>query len=310
MGDEQIVMRGRIPHLLSWGTGILALLIVVWYFQPSAFFAQLQRVGFEGSFAWLFLTFCTRVVLAETTVLPVRALGFSLRRSDAFWLGWIRAFANQIVPLSGLVVYTREIRRKAKIPWSVIVAFTAPMFLFATAALSAIGLVAIASNAAVVGASTVPMLITFALVGSGSILAATQSAWVVDRLPIAANLFAEQSATAFRRLSEDSSMILALVVLHALAILLRGTRIWLLFVLVGVEMSLPAALLIIVIAESAALFQLTPGGLGLREGAIIGGAILLHISPELGVVVALIDRLFIVATTTFLAIPGFMLIRR
>jgi uncharacterized membrane protein YbhN (UPF0104 family) len=66
----------------------------------------------------------------------------------------------------------------------------------------------------------------------------------------------------------------------------------------------------IVIAESAALIQLTPGGMGLREGAIIGSAILLGVSPDVGALVALIDRLFIIGTTTVLAVPGLFIIRQ
>jgi uncharacterized membrane protein YbhN (UPF0104 family) len=283
---------------------------VIWYFQPSNFASQLEKVGVGGALGWLFLTLGARLCLVETIVLPIRALGFSFQRSDAFWLGWVRTFANQIVPLSGLAIYTREIRRKADIPWSGIVALSTPTFLLATAALSVIGLCAIVSNVSYVGASTLPMLIAFTAIGGGSLFAATHAAWMIDRLPVATFLFAEQSAAAFRRLSERSRLIATLILLHALAILVRGTRIWLLFLLVGAEMTLPAALLVIAIAESAALFQITPGGLGLREGAIIGGAVLLHISPELGATVALIDRLFIVAITTLLAIPGYVLVRR
>lgn len=308
--QAEMAMRSRVSHVLSWCAGLLGLVIVIWYFQPSGFASQLGTVGVRGTLAWLFLTLGARLCLVETIVLPIRALGFSFQRADAFWLGWVRTFANQIVPLSGLTIYTREIRRKADIPWSGIVALSTPTFLLATTALSFIGLCAIASNAKYVGVSTLPMLIAFTAIGIGSLFAATHAAWMIDRLPVAAFLFAQQSAAAFRRLAQSSRLIATLILLHALAMLARGTRIWLLFLLLGADVSLPAALLVIVVAESAALFQITPGGLGIREGAIIGGAVLLHISPELGATVALIDRLFIVALTTLLAVPGYVLVRR
>jgi uncharacterized membrane protein YbhN (UPF0104 family) len=303
-------MRTRKLHLLSWFAGLSALLIVVWHFQLSTFFSEIRRVGIEGCLAWLVLTFCGRLLLVEIAVLPIGALGYSLRRFDAFWIGWIRTFANQIVPFLGLAVYTRQIQRRCDMPWSGIVALSTPMFFLATAAMSTIGLFAVAMNVAHVGASTVPMLVAFALVGSGSVFAATHAGWMIGKLPNTPFSFTEQSAAAFRRISEGSLLVLRLIALHAFAILVLGTRIWLLFVLVGAEVSLSAALLIIVIAESAALFHITPGGLGLREGTIIGAAILLEISPELGAVVALIDRLFSVATTTFMAIPAFVILRR
>lgn len=302
--------HSRTRHLLSWLAGFLGLLIVIWYFQPDNFLSELGRVGIGGCLGWLILTVCARLLLVEITVLPIEALGYSFRRFDAFWIGWIRTFVNQIAPAFGLAYFTREVRRLANMPWSGIVALSTPMFVLATSALSVIGIIAIASNIAYVGTSAVPMLIAFAAVGGGSIFAATHAAWLLQKLPVATFLFAEQSSAAFRRLSASSFFILKLIGLHASAILVRGARLWLLFTLVGPDMSLAAALLVIVIAESAALFQITPGGLGLREGAVIGAAILLDISPESGAVVALIDRLLVVGTTTMLAIPAYLLVRR
>ncbi|MEX2495824.1 MAG: lysylphosphatidylglycerol synthase domain-containing protein, partial [Woeseia sp.] len=251
-------MRSRTVHLLSWFAGLAGLAIVVWYFRPSDFISQVESVGVWGGFGWLFLTLCARMLLVEVAVLPIRALGYSFRRADAFWLGWIRTFVNQIVPLLGLAIYSREVRRKANIPWSVVVALSTPMVLLAAAALSVIGLFAVLSNAEYMGQSGIPMLITFAVVGSGSVFVATHVAWMIDRLPGATHLFAEQSAAAFRRLSDCNRLIAGLIGLHVLAILVRGARIWLLFVLFGAEMSVAAAVLVIVIAESTTLFQVTP----------------------------------------------------
>lgn len=306
----QVARRKKVSHLLSWCAGLLGLVVVTWYFQPVKFASQLEKVGVTGALLWLLLTLGARLCLVETIVLPIRALGFSFQRSDAFWLGWVRTFANQIVPLSGLAIYAREIRRKTNIPWSGIVALSTPTFLLAATVLSFIGLCAIASNVNYVGPSTLPMMLAFTAVGCASLFAATNAGWIIDRVPLATLLFPHRSAEAFRRLAKRRRLITALLVLHGLAILVRGTRIWILFVFLGAEMGLPAALLIIVVAESAALFQITPGGLGLREGAIVGGSIILHMSPELGATVALIDRLFMVAITTLMAIPGYALIRR
>lgn len=303
-------MRSRIRPLASWFVGMLGLVFIVWHFPLSDFGAQIAKVGLPGCSAWLFLTSLARFALVEVTVRPLRGLGFDLRRSDAFWIGWIRTFANQIVPLSGLALFTRELRRKTQVPWSGLVALSAPMLLFAASALSVLGLVAVSAGSTYLGSSTIPMLLVFILLGAGSALAATHAAWVLDRLPGALSLFGKESADAFRRLSVSQGLVLQIIGFHLLAMILRGGRIWLLFMIVGVELPVSGALLVAVMAESAALFQLTPGGLGLREGAIIGGAALLGVSTELGAVVALIDRLFLVAITGVLAVPGFWIIRR
>ena len=62
--------------------------------------------------------------------------------------------------------------------------------------------------------------------------------------------------------------------------------------------------LLIAIAESTLLIQLTPGGLGLREGAILGGAALLGIPVTLATSVALLDRLLVMALTALLTPPA------
>jgi uncharacterized protein (TIRG00374 family) len=138
----------------------------------------------------------------------------------------------------------------------------------------------------------------------------THSVWVLDRLPGALAVFGKESADAFRRLSVSYGLVVRVIGFHLLAMILRGGRIWLLFMIVGIELPVSGVLLVAVMAESAALFQLTPGGLGLREGAIIGGSALLGVSTELGAVVALIDRLFLVAITSVLAGSGFLILRR
>jgi len=303
-------MGARIRHLLSWSLGLLGLAAVIWYFQLSTFAADLARVGAGGALAWLLLTILARLLLVEITIQPLGRLGYVLARSDAFWIGWVRTFANQVLPLAGLAVFAREIRRKTEIPWPALVSLSTPMVLFAASAVSLLGLAAVATNADTLGPSTLPMLAAFALLSSASIFAASHAAWLLEKIPAARSLFAQESAAAFRQVSGDAALVTRVIAFHCAAILLRGTRIWLLFLAVGVDLSAPGALLLAVIAESVALFQLTPGGLGLREGAIVGGAALIGIDPATGAVVALIDRLFMIAVTTFLAIPGYWLIRR
>lgn len=303
-------MYYRVAHMCSWSAGLIGLAIVIWYFQPANFVSSLRAVGIGGLFGWLVLTISARFLLVETTVLPLRYLGFSLGRADAFWIGWIRTFANQVLPLSGLAVYAHEVRRKTGIPWSGILALSTPQFLLATFALSLVCMFALVSNFDYLDAAAVSALLTTALIGTGAILIATHIGWVIAKLPIAGVLFAQQSAESFNRISASRQLIAKIVILHSLAILIRGGRVWLLFLVVGVDINWSHALLMIVIAESAALIQLTPGGMGLREGAIIGSAILLGVSPDVGAIVALIDRLFIIGTTTVLAVPGLFIIRQ
>ena len=105
-------------------------------------------------------------------------------------------------------------------------------------------------------------------------------------------------------------MILKLFLFHVAAGLLRGGRIWFPFAAAGISLDWAELLLVLAIAESALLLNVTPGGLGIREGDVLGGAALLGIEAPIAASVALIDRLFMLAITTLLAAPAFVVLRR
>jgi len=266
-------------------------------------------VGIAGAIGWLGLTLFARAVLAEIVVLPMAALGFAFRRRDAFWIGWIRTFSNQILPMSGMALFVQEIRRKVSISWSALVALSSPQFLLAAAGLGAIGVVASVLNFNALAQAGLPILTAFVAVTVGSVAVATGAARLMESMPgfIASRI--RDVATSFRRLAEHPHLVPQLIAWHCVAILAHGGRVWLLFSAVGISLDWREALLVMAVAESTMLLQITPGGLGLREGAVVGGAALLGIPAEAAAGVALIDRLFMIGLTTLLAGPAFFLIR-
>ena len=60
------------------------------------------------------------------------------------------------------------------------------------------------------------------------------------------------------------------------------------------------------LAEATVLIAVTPGGLGIREAIIIGGASLLDVPTDIAVAVSLIDRLFVVVLAGSIAVPSVM----
>ena len=103
---------------LSWLVGLAGLAAVIYYYGPSRLPALLGSVGIVGVMGWVAATIAARISLVETTTAPLHALGYSLSRRDAFWIGWIRTFANQVFPAAGVVAYVQALRRKTDISWS------------------------------------------------------------------------------------------------------------------------------------------------------------------------------------------------
>ena len=93
-------MHKRFIKPLSWLLGISFIVVIILFFRPQEFFETIAAVGVSGLLQWILLTLIARVVLAETTVAPLKVLGFNMRRSDAFWIGWIRTFANRYLSLA------------------------------------------------------------------------------------------------------------------------------------------------------------------------------------------------------------------
>ncbi|NNC55528.1 MAG: UPF0104 family protein [Pseudomonadales bacterium] len=130
----------------------------------------------------------------------------------------------------------------------------------------------------------------------------------IDLLPPAFSNRAARLSDALRKLASQRGLLGRLVAYHAVVIVLRGGRLWVLFAAAGLDLGLQQVLLILVVAESSLLLQITPGGLGIREAAVLGGAALVGISPDVAAGVALIDRLFMIAITVVFAVPSVMIL--
>lgn len=291
-------------QIISWCIGVTAVIGIVWSFGPDGLADTLRGLGWGGLFAWLGLTILARLMLAETAVLPLATLGFRLRRSDAFWIGCIRTFANQILPLSGIAAFAHIIRRRVSISWSELAALASPQFVLALAALGIVGLLAVLANIALLQSTALALgaLYTAVLVLALSI--SNGAAWVIDSMPEGLSSKAASTADALRKLSAHPWLVFRLILYHCIAIICRGGRIWILFAAAGISLNGSETLLLLAIAESTMLLNITPGALGVREGAILGGAALIGVPIETAAGVAIVDRLLLVAMTVLLTPPA------
>lgn len=295
---------------MTWVAGLAGVAAVILYFRPADFAGTLRAVGAGGVAGWLALTLAARGLLIETTVQPLAVLGYRLARVDAFWISWLRSFTNQVLPLAGLAVYVQQLRARTGSSWSELAAMSSPQLLLASTALGLVGVAASILGRASLAGVALPVFLAFAALVVATAVVAGNAAGVIDRLPRPVAERAQRLSGAFRKLAAHPGLPYRLVAFHCTAILLRGSRLWLLFACAGFGLDWRDALLLIAVSEATALVQLTPGGLGLREGAIVGGAVLIGLPAEAGAALALVDRLFIVASTTLFAAPALIALRR
>ncbi len=305
-----MTMRPNVLRMLAWVAGVSALVAMFVFFRPIGIGALIRSLGFSGISIWIVLTVIARIVLGETTIAPMAAMGYRLKRTEAFWIGWLRTFANQIMPVSGVVAYAHAVRARTNISWSEFAAMATPQFVLAATALGTIGLLAVAVNTGSLGSSSVLIALVYLGVIVASLAVTRSAAWIIDVLPAQLSKRARQTSTALRKIATTRGLIIRLVLYHAIVILLRGLRVWLLFAAVGVSLSWNEALLVVAIAESTLLIQVTPGGLGLREGAIVGGAALVGVPASIAAGVAILDRVLVVALIALLTPPSIAVLSR
>ena len=279
------------------------------HFGPASLASAFEGLRWADVLAWGVLTLAARLALVETVRLPLIALGFKAGRRELFWFNAIRTFANQIVPLSGLAAFAQMLRRRLGITWSELAALASPQFVLALVALSVIGIVAVAINFRQLGPPDLALLLMYLAVFVVAMLLSSGAPWFIDALPHAWSRRATNVTEALRKLQRHPGLVVRLAAVHGVAILLRGGRIWILFAAAGVSLSWSQMLLVVAIAESTMLLNVTPGGLGIREGAILGAGALVGIPTDTAAGVAVLDRLLTVAFTVLLTPPALVFLR-
>lgn len=290
--------------LIPWLAGLLGLVAVIWYFQPEGLLAMVRALGVVGVAGWILITLIARLIQAETTAAPLRAMGHPIRRSDAFWIGWLRTFANQILPTAGVAAYAQAIRKKTEISWSELAVLAAPQYILVAAALGIVGMLATLTNVGALQGSFIALMLIYGAIIVASVSVTRGAHWMISLLPERLTDRVQQASSALRKFVEHPGLIAKVVAYHSVAILLRGGRLWLLFAAAGLNLDWREILLVTAVAESSMLIQLTPGGLGVREGAILGGAALIGAPMQVAAGVALIDRLLVVAISVLLTPPA------
>tara|TARA_R110002073_G_scaffold132514_5_gene279438 strand:- start:1275 stop:2207 length:933 start_codon:yes stop_codon:yes gene_type:complete len=296
-------MKVRAVKIFSWIIGLFMLCMLFLWIDFKELSRIFTQIGFMGVVIWALITLFVRLLYAEITVLPLSVFEAKISRMDAFWIGWVRTFANQILPLSGLAVYIKAIKDRAGVSWSEISALATPQFFISAMAVSLLGMISTVIALDIEDFGLI-LLVIYSVIFIISLVLILQTPYVMRAFPSSLSKRLISSADAFEKISSSPKLILLLVIYYCGVILLRVVRLWLLFMLAGQELDWQTALILGVIAESTLIIQLTPGGIGLREGSILAGAVFMGVDGGLAASVAIIDRLLVVSMTVVFVLPS------
>ena len=162
-------MRSTGRRLLIWLVSLGILTVAVFWLGPRELFESLRHIGLKGLAVWLCLTVTARWVQSYITIIPLRSIGVTFNVMAAFWLGWIRTFGNQVLPLSGVASFIHIIQRKTGATYSQLSSLAIPQFLLAATAVGLLGLGAIAANHTLPPVTVLWLTIAYGGVSLGSI---------------------------------------------------------------------------------------------------------------------------------------------
>lgn len=291
-------MISRLAKFLLWMLGVLALGLVATFAGWGTITSTIQSLEISTLLLWLCLTLIARLLLGETSVLPLAVLGHHLSRAEAFAIGWLRTFGNQVLPLSGAAYYIHFLRTRLRVPWGELGAMASPQYVLSGAVVCAMGVGAVIINAGGLGAVAMILAMVYAVACIMLLLIHFRPMKMVGLMPRSMRNSLQGLTNALEQFSEAKRSSLLVLACHFGAFFARGARLWLLFWAMDMNISPQELLLIVTLAESTLLLQFTPGALGLREGAVAGGAALLGLSAPQAAGIAVADRLILVAATT------------
>ena len=201
--------------------------------------------------------------------------------------------ANYYLPArGGMVVRAAYMKRVYGFPLSRYGALTVSITGLTILVAAMIGVVGLIVSASISGDVNQRGLVTFAGVGI-AVVSGVGAAIALSGFAKGDGRFAEvvRSFRAGMTMWAKSRRNLGVFLLWTVALFAaQGFRLWLSFRAVGVSVDLSGMMIIQAMAAVAFVLALTPGNIGLKEGAVVFSASLLNIDPDLALLASLIDR--------------------
>lgn len=298
-------------NIVSWlaGLGILALIILL--VRDLELSLVLSFFTHAVVLPWLALALLARLLIVEILARPILALGYPVSRMALFWLSWLRSFANQFIPVSGVALVAGYCKRVCGLNWGEISALSSPLMLLSMATSGTLLTGAVIINHAFFGWYAWPLAVAAILATTMVTALIMNGPRLLAWLPVRLHRRLGTLERALRIFAGHRQLMARLVLFYGLLIMLRGLQLWLLFALgTDLSLSLPEIILLIAISEISFLVPFFPGGIGIREGALVATALLLGLNIETVALVALINRFFGVGIVAFMALPAYLMLNK
>jgi len=221
----------------------------------------------------------------------IQAIDMPIGESTA--LTAANTMANYYLPArGGMVVRAAYMKRVYAFPLARYGALTISITGLTILVAALIGVVGVAISAATGNDVDERALLTFTGIGI-AVVGGVTAAVALSGLAKGDGRFAE-TVRSFRNgmaMWADARGKLGIFLIWTVALFVaQGFRLWLAFRVVGVSVDFSGMMIIQATAAMAFVLALTPGNVGIKEGAVVFSASLLSIDPDLALLASLIDR--------------------
>lgn len=289
-------------YFLLWVLAVLAVSFLVLRFWPSISEA-FSQLGFRSILYWMALTIALRVLLIEPLVVPIRHMGKSFSRREAFWLNWCRSLSNQILPFAGIGTLIGHLRARTGLNWNEIASLTSPQLVISAQAVCFFcGIVFFVNSIH----GNLFFLIAGIMAMVGTIVPSLASrlqglSHIIERL---APSKVQKDIAKMREMGLDCGSYLYLFAIHFCVICLRVLRLLVIVKALSLDIPFTGILVIGALAELSMFIQITPAALGIREALIMASSMVITIDFETALAISVIDRALMIGAVICFGLGG------
>lgn len=201
--------------------------------------------------------------------------------------------ANYYLPArGGMVVRAAYMKRVHQFPLPEYAALSVLLTVWSILVAALLGILGLAAIYGSNGTASTRVLIGLSGVGVAAVGATALAVGVSTKIPTAGR-FAEVASGFRSGISlwfKSKPRLIKFIAYTVLLFAAQALRLWFSFKAIGVHVDIGSMLVIQAMAAVAFVLALTPGNIGIKEGAIVLGAGVLGIDPDLALLASLIDR--------------------
>lgn len=282
---------------------VIISIVLAFYFLGSTdeLINALIKIGIVEVLILVFLVIVSIFLSGIKILVILRIFNLNLSLIESASLGAVNTLWNYLPLAGGMVVRGAYLKRRYKFPWTNFIATVLASYFISLLAFGLFGLVVtllfIDEKKEIFSGIFVVLIFT----AIGILLAKN----VLKRLNLKfINENLEKATLGLTLLYKNRSIFFIFIFVDILIISLDSSRLYLVSVFSGQQISFPTALLVTPLTILVSLFNITPGGLVIRESLISITTAQLNYSIITGIIIATIDRAAVLIAVFITGILG------